>query len=151
MSWEDRFERYGSPRSDADVTIRGFFLRPNAIDRPEDIKRYDNSAQAMIAEAKRLIEDMESYRVALFMRYQELTAMQYRPQLRIRRYKQYKGNVTYFVEVMKIYEDGREQVEQQQTFPGNERWKALKAFEAAKKQRPGIEAVMDIEKGRWER
>lgn len=40
---------------------------------------------------------------------------------------------------------------QRTTYSGPERRDALKAFEAYKKSHPGVEAVLDIEKARWEK
>ena len=39
----------------------------------------------------------------------------------------------------------------QETYPGTERHKAIKRFEALKKEYPGAKAIKDIEKRNWER
>lgn len=59
--------------------------------------------------------------------------------------------VTYTMRLVRAYEDGHEDTEQETKYPGTERRAAIAAFEAMQKQCPGIECNMDISKRSWER
>ena len=51
----------------------------------------------------------------------------------------------------KTYEDGSRVKELNEFYPGKERRKAISRFEELKKQFPGIESVVDIDKRQWEK
>lgn len=57
----------------------------------------------------------------------------------------------YSANAQAISADGHVEHEQETKYPGTDRHKAIADFESMKKQRPGIEAVKDIAKGKWER
>lgn len=57
----------------------------------------------------------------------------------------------YFVRIVKTLEDGTEIEDLREKYNGKDRRKAFERFEELKKQRPGIEAIKDIEKRHWEK
>ena len=77
--------------------------------------------------------------------------MGYKLLLTLKRYKRYQGGVEYYITLTKTLDDGTQVKELSETYTGKERRQAIARFEALKKQRPGIEAVKDIEKKSWER
>ena len=65
--------------------------------------------------------------------------------------REYQGGVEYYITLTKTLDDGTQVKELSETYTGKERRQAIARFEALKKQRPGIEAIKDIEKKAWER
>ena len=97
------------------------------------------------------IADMQDYRQALAARYAELETMGYRLRLELERVPHWKGQIQYLVRIVRLYEDGGIVEELMESYVGKDRRKALSRFEELIKQRPGIEAVKDIERRQWER
>lgn len=151
MSCKDLFTRYGSPHTEADIRITGYLLRPDRLNNAKDIGWNDNTASRLIADCERLIESLKEYRQDLAKRYNELETMTYFERLTIERDPSRYGGITYYVRILRKYEDGTEIQVSSERFEGKERHKALKRYEDIKKQRPGIEAVKDIEKRYWEK
>ncbi len=151
MRYLDLFQRYGHPSKDADVSLRGYFRRPDQLVTATSIKQMDKSAALLIQEAEETIERLRDYRKALADRYSELVIMPYKLTLEIHRHVLYDGHKEYTISIFKTYEDGTRVEELKENYTGKQRREALARFEELKKQRPGIEAVKDIERGRWER
>ena len=149
MGYEEMFTRYGSPSNEAEVHIRDYLIRPEKLDTAQRIVDYDKSAAGTIERCKELIENLGLYRQALTRRYGELETMPYKLCLELERRRHDK--VYYYIRIVKTYEDGSEINEISETYNGTERSAALKRFDELKKARPGIEAVKDIAKGKWER
>ena len=105
----------------------------------------------MIAQCKKLIEDMSEYRQALAARYNQLATMPSRRRLKIERYVNYDNRKIYYIRRFTDYEDGTSVETKTESFPGTERRAALARFAELKKQYPGIAAEMDIEKKSWEK
>lgn len=61
--------------------------------------------------------------------------------------------VKYYLDVKKVYDTLEIEPEtiKRNVYPGTGRSQAIKDFEAYQKSHPGIIAVKDIEKGKWER
>ena len=76
--------------------------------------------------------------------------MPYTLRLELIRERGWKGPVTYWLRLVRVYADGHEETEWEKDWPGNERHKALKAYQEELKACPGIETKLDIEKRRWE-
>lgn len=91
------------------------------------------------------------YRELLCKRYNELAVMPFNYSLSLCRNRLYKGGVNYIITLKKVYNDGTEEEEFKEVFPGKERAKALKRFSSLKASRPGIETVVDIAPKAWER
>lgn len=151
MSYRQWFDRGSWYKSDNYLERRCYVADPEKQTDLKHIQWLDKQAAEYIAAYASTLEKVKEYRAALAARYAELVSMPYRMQLELKRHKQYQGPVTYWLRLNRVYEDGHTETEQETKYPGTERHKALKAFEAMKKQRPGIEVIKDIEKGRFER
>lgn len=116
------------------------------------IARYDESAARIIAECESTIESMKEYRQALAARYATLETAPYSLRLELKREPGWRGRgIDYYVTLYKTYEDGTEVMELNEHYKGQQRREAIARFEEIKKQRPGIEAVKNIERKSWER
>lgn len=151
MSYTDLFQRYGATSKDAEIRILYYLQRPEALDTFGRIKHYDGEAAQIIAQCKKLIEDMSEYRQDLAARYNQLATMPSRRRLKIERYINYDNKKFYYIRHFTDYDDGTVVETETETFPGKERRAALARFAELKKQSPGIVAEMDIEKKSWEK
>lgn len=151
MSYTDLFQRYGSTRKDAEIRILYYLQRPESLDTFDRIKHYDSQAAQIIAQCKKLIEDMSEYRQDLAARYNQLATMPSRRRLRLERYVNFNNKKFYYIRHFTNYDDGTVVETETETFPGKERRAALARFAELKKQYPGIVAEMDIEKKSWEK
>ena len=151
MSYTDLFQRYGSPSKDAEIRILYYLRRPEALDTFDKINHYDSQAAQIIAQCKKLIEDMSEYRQALAARYSQLATMPSRRRLRLERYVNFNNKKFYYIRHFTNYDDGTVVETETETFPGKERRAALARFAELKKQCPGIVAEIDIEKKSWEK
>ena len=141
-------------RDDQDLTLRCYLVNPLKKTDPKQLLYWDGYAAQDIAKAEELIQTLKEYRQAIAERYSQLATMPYKIRLELVRQASWYGygkGVTYHIAIKKIYQDGTEQDELRENFTGKERHKALARFEELKKQRPGIEAIKDIEKSQWER
>jgi len=101
-----------------------------------------------------VITRLKEYRKELYEHAQKLHAMKSYLQLQLKRTKSYYDKkVYYYVTITRLYPDNADmkQTVLYETYSGTERRAALSRFEALKKEYPGIEAIKDIEKGRWEK
>ena len=151
MSYTDLFQRYGSPRKDAEIRILYYLQRPEALGTFDKSKHYDGEAAQIIAQCKKLIEDMSEYRQDLAARYNQLATMPSRRRLRLERYVNFNNKKFYYIRHFTNYDDGTVVETETETFPGKERRAALARFAELKKQHPGIVAEMDIDKKSWEK
>lgn len=149
MEWQDLFQRWGQPSTEARIEIRDYLLRPDQLTAKE-IKHYDESAEQTIKELEETAAALREYRLALAARYAELSTMPYTLRLELIRERGRKGPVTYWLRLVRHYEDGHEEKEQETKYPGTKRHEAIKAYREELKARPGIETKLDIEKRRWE-
>lgn len=153
MSLEDLFTRYGSPSKEGEYNLRGWFQRADTLRTVEDVAANDTRAARLIRECEAAIQTMTEYRQTLAARYAELETMPYTERVEInRKPAAWTGDhVKYYIRIMRRYSDGTEAEQHYESFPGKQRREALKRFEEIRKQRPGIEAVKDIERRSWER
>ena len=94
-----------------------------------------------------MLDDLTEYRQALAARYAALSTMPYTLRLELERIPDWgSGRVKYYVRLVKTYEDGTAVKELEEVYAGKQRREALARFEALRKERPGIEAVKDIER-----
>lgn len=145
------FERYGSPSEEAEIRLYGYLTRPDKLDTFKRIRDNDDSAARMIADCKRLVTQLTAYRQDLVTRYNELATMASRDRVLLERYPNYGGKIVYYVRMFTDYEDGTTVNTSSERFEGRDRRKAFARFEEIRKQRPGIEAIKDIEKRSWEK
>lgn len=151
MSYRNLFQRYGSPSKEAEIRIWYCLQRPEALDTFDRIKHYDSQAAQLVAQCKKLIEDMSEYRQDLAARYNQLATMPSRQRIKLERYVKYDNRKFYYIHHFTDYEDGTSVETKTETFPGTERRAALAKFAELKKNFPGIVAEMDIEKKSWEK
>ena len=151
MNWESLFRPYGSPSDEGRVNITGYLLRPDKLEEEDRIAYYDQSAARLIEACEATAAALREYRQALARRYTTLAAMPYTYRLELKREKAWHGSVTYCLRLLRVYADGHTTEERSQTYPGPKRHQALKDYQAALKARPGIDALLDIQKGKWER
>ena len=115
---------------------------------------YQGAQAARYAEELReMIQTMESYKILIYDRVQALTTSPYHTEIHLRREKRYQSKVKYYLDVKKVYDTLEIEPEtiKRNVYPGTGRSQAIKDFEAYQKSHPGIIAVKDIEKGKWER
>lgn len=150
-SYSALFERYGSPSEEAEIRFYGYLTRPDKLDTFKRIRDNDDRAACLIADCKRLVTQLTAYRQDLVKRYNELATMPSRDRLLLERVPHYSGKIVYCIRFFTDYEDGTTVCTASEAFEGRDRHKAIARFEELKKQRPGIEAIKDIEKRSWER
>ena len=126
---------------------------PRTIHDMGRLTRQGGYALRHITELKAIIETLEAYQQLLFDRAQDLTTASYNHEIHLTRHKRYDNKVHYYLEVKKVYDvPGIDpEILERTQYPGTERHKALKDFTAYQKSHPGIIAVKDIAKSRWER
>ena len=151
MSYENLFQRYGSPSREAEINIRGYLTRPDKLTQ-ERIRGNDESAARLIERCEEVIAALKEYRQALAARYAEIDAAPYSLRLELERKPSYNGSgVLYYIRIIRAYQDGTEVLELNEAYTGKDRRTALARFEELKKERPGIDTVKDIERRIWER
>lgn len=151
MAWENMFRRYGSPSKECEERLFCHLLHPDTLTQ-DKVAYYDKRAAEYIQYAQALIDNLTEYRQALAARYNQLATAAYHYELKVERQPPSSySKVKYFVTLNKIFEDGTTVTELNERYEGKQRREALARFEELKKQRPGIAAVMDIEKRHWER
>lgn len=146
MAYQDWFDSWRN----GDVHLRGYFRPPEKLTCSE-IPGMDANAARLQEEARRLLEDLSAYRQALAARYAALETAPYRLRLSLVRRPGWRSGVTYDLTLSRVYEDGTEVREIEEHYPGKQRHDAISRFETLRRQRPGIEAVKNIEKQPWER
>lgn len=149
MSYQDLFHH----STDADLRTYNHIKKPSAIKSAKDIEYYCGRAQQAIADAESTIQTMKEYQQALYERYQEIINTNFHLHLHIERRLHYNNTKTYYVTIVKRFDGNNVEDEEilREVYEGKERHKALKRFEALKKEYPNIENSMDIEKRQWER
>lgn len=150
MSYKDLFYKYGSPSKEAEIRIKTYLLHPDSLVKQQDIDWMDEQASSTIEACKATIERLQDYRKAIAERYSQLETMAYSDRLELERYPGYNG-ITYYVRIVRTYVDKTKIETLSETYDGKERHKAIKRFNQLKKERPGIESIIDIERRCWER
>ena len=152
---ESLFRRFGSPAEEMNESIYIHGTRADCITDMKHIRSEDERARRTISEMLEYIETLKEYRKTLFVRAQEICAASYRLQVKIKRsIDSWKNKKYYTVTLSKIYDEAAHMTPDnviEETFDGKERAKALKRFEALRKEYPNTEAIKDINKKSWER
>lgn len=151
MSYHDLLYCYGSEQESAEIRPYTYIQAPQKLTTLEKIARQDKSTAEYIRQLEAIIADLKDYRQALAARYGELETMPYTMLLKLERCPHWKGNIEYIITITKTYGDGTAQTELREVYPGKDRRKAIARYQELRKQRPGIESEMDIEKRSWER
>ena len=152
MTKTELAQRFRS-RPELNETRHIYLPDPRSLNTMDRLIYQGGQAERYITEAKALIETMEAYRQLIFDRVQALTTAAYHHEIHLTRRRRYDGKVSYCMELKKVYDTPGIDPERLEstTYPGAERHKALKDFAAYQKHHPGILAVKDIEKSKWER
>ena len=141
-------------RNDGELSVRCYLIDPKTIDDMDRAVYLGNSAAQYIKDCESMIDQLKQYQQQIYERVQQLESAQYHHRVTLlRENRYYQKRVYYYLIVEKVFDTpGIKPVEiQRTTYSGPERRDALKAFEAYKKSHPGVEAVLDIEKARWEK
>lgn len=136
-----------------DITIYIHLYEYENEARENELKRYDAWAARDIKQLEETIQKLKDYRKQLYEHTQKLQELDSRLQLKIKRERRYNGKVYYYVTIKRIYPANEKMYNDiiNEHYEGTDRHAAIKRYEQLKKQYPGIEAVKDIEKGRWEK
>ena len=141
-------------RSDGELWVRCYLIDPKTIDDLDRAIYWGSSAADHIKQCEAMIDQLKQYQQMIYERVQEIETAPYHHRVTLLRENRcYQKRVFYYMIVEKVFDTpGIKPVEIQRTpYSGPERRDALKAFEAYKKSHPGVEAVLDIEKARWEK
>lgn len=141
-------------RNQEEISVRCHLQNPKTIDDMSRAIYWGNNAAHYIQECEAMITQLKQYQQMIFERVQELESAPYHHRVTLKRENRYyQKRVYYYLIVDKVFDTpGIQPVEiQRTTYTGPERRDAIKAFEAYKKSHPGIEAVLNIEKARWEK
>lgn len=140
-------------RQELSVTRHIYLPDPNTLNTMDRLTYQGAQAARYAEELREMIQTMESYQSLIYDRVQALTTAPYHTEIHLRREKWYQSKVKYYLDVKKVYDTLEIEPEtiKRNVYPGNGRSQAIKDFEAYKKSHPGIIAVKDIEKGKWER
>ena len=151
MTYKELFEGWDCRDGYANHTLYINCYRPDKLSTVAEILQSNERASRTITELESYITALQEYQQELAKRAAQLETMGYKLLLTLKRYKRYRGGVEYYITLTKTLDDGTQIKELSETYTGKERRQAIARFEALKKQRPGIEAVKDIEKESWER
>ena len=151
MTYKELFEGWDCRDGYANHTLYVNCYRPDKLSTVAEILQNNERASRTITELESYITALQEYQQELAKRAAQLETMGYKLSLTLKRYKHYQGGVEYYITLTKTLDDGTQVKELSETYTGKERRQAIARFEALKKQRPGIEAVKDIEKESWER
>ena len=151
MTYKEFFGGWHCRDGYANHTLYINCFRPDKLSTVAEILQSNELTSRTIAELESYITALREYQQELTKRAAQLETMGYKLLLTLKRYKRYRGGVEYYITLTKTLDDGTQIKELSETYTGKERRQAIARFEALKKQRPGIEAVKDIEKESWER
>lgn len=151
MTYKEFFGGWHCRDGYANHTLYVNCYRPDKLSTVAEILQNNERASRTIAELESYITALREYQQELSKRAAQLETMGYKLLLKLERYKRYQGGVEYYITLIKTLDDGTQITELSETYTGKERRQAIARFEALKKERPGIEAVKDIEKESWER
>ena len=150
QSLQAHFRNY---RRELNATRHIYLPDPRTLHNMDRLAYPGAQASRYADELREMIQTMESYQSLIYDRVQELTTAPYHTEIHLSREKRYQSKVKYYLDVKKVYDVPGIDPEtiNRNVYPGTDRSQAIKDFEAYQKSHPGIIAVKDIEKGKWER
>ena len=151
MTYKEFFGGWHCRDGYANHTLYVNCYRPDKLSTVAEILQNNERASRTTAELESYITALREYQQELAKRAAQLETMGYKLSLTLERYKRYQGGVEYYITLTKTLDDGTQVKELSETYTGKERRQAIARFETLKKERPGIEAIKDIEKKAWER
>lgn len=144
------FQRYGSQSSEWSCPVYFYHTRADHLHTCESVAREDRRAADDIKELELLLESLTSHRAALAERYAELATAPTVPVIKLSRRKM--DTVTYYLETFdRNLNDNHDERTSSVKYPGTQRHKAIADYHEYVRTHPGIIAIMDIEKPKWER
>lgn len=143
--------RLDYPRGSHDIRTNAYLFDPRSLSDLDRLRDRDRQALYDLKQLEAAIETIKAYRLDLMERAQYLAAETATLSIELHRRKQYQGNVTYTLELVRTYPDNTRRTESRKTYAGRDRHKAIADYNAALKSHPGAPCVLDIERGRWER
>lgn len=148
----DRIRELFNHRGEYTQTHHIYLVDPSHLDTLDRITQRDRFTADYIARLTEELENLTAYRRALADRYNELSTMPYTLRLSCKRHRSYRDNkVLYTIKLTRHYQDGTENDELTETYPGTERRTALARYAELQKSHPGIDCELDIAKASWER
>lgn len=153
MDKQTLLQHFRNYRRELNETRHFYLPDPRSVNTMERLSYHGAQAARYAAELRSMIETMEAYQQIIFDRVQELTTAPYHKEIHLTRERRYDNKVYYYLSEKKVYDTPGIEPEtiERTTYPGTERHKAIADFEAYKKSHPGIIAVKNIAKGKWER
>ena len=144
---------FRNKRQELSFTRHIYLPDPNTLNTMDRLTYQGAQAARYADELREMIQTMESYQSLIYDRVQALTTAPYHTEIHLRREKRFNNKVKYYLDVKKVYDTLEIEPEtiKRNVYPGTGRSQAIKDFEAYQKSHPGIIAVKDIEKGKWER
>lgn len=128
-----------------------FYLTIYDIDTVSDIKKLENYDMWTLQDINVLtvwLDKLKEHRSDIAKRAAEVISMNYRYKILLQRENNYK--IRYFLQLIKIFDDGTDILESSKAFEGKERHAAIKEYKELCKLYPGAEHKMDIAKKKWE-
>lgn len=150
QSLTNHFRNY---RRELNETRHIYLPDPRTLNTMDRLIYQGSQAARYADELREMIQTMESYQSLIYDRVQSITTDPYHTEIHLIREKRYQSKVKYYLDVKKVYDVPGIDPEtiNRNVYPGAGRSQAIKDFEAYQKSHPGIIAVKDIEKGKWER
>lgn len=126
-----------------------YLFKPETYHDLDQLKEADTQAKRYLSDLQETIEEVKQHRLNLAERANYLALTPSVLSVELHRYK--ADNVTFVLSHIRRYPDGTETEEKRTKFSGKERHVAIAAYRKELKSHPGVNAVLDIEKGKWER
>lgn len=117
----------------------------------KELQTRDKWAARDIDRLHDMIDTLQEYRSEMATRAAYLLDNEPVYKVVLKRYRHYKGSVTFQLIEYSTYPDGTERADIIATYPGKARAQALKDFRDYQKTHTGIPCELDIEKSPWER
>ena len=123
---------------------------PKTTANIDKLQRHDKYAVDAIKHLENMILKVKEHRNELAARAVDLSLMDSRTTITLKREKRYKDKVYYFLTEKRIYADGTSHLISSTKYEGKRRSDAIKAFNQIKTKKPHYDFVLDIEKSWWE-
>lgn len=147
------FSIYGSPSNEREIIIRDYIVKADSIDELQRVEYYDESTRRTIEQLESTIQALQIYRLSLFERYNLLSTSPKQLLIKLKREKSYSESKVYYflIEIEKNLTTGNEVITKTTKYSGSNRKQAFEDYESYIKSHPGITAIKETEKGKWER
>ena len=150
---KELFKGYNCHHDTVEHNHRISYVDPEVMDETKRILFYDSWSKDHIEAMEKEIALLKEYRIALAERYNYLESAATTPVIKLKRERSYSDNKVfyYLIEYKRILDTGKDIQVNSTKYPGSERRQAIADYNAYIKGHPGIIAIKDIEKGKWER